>query len=79
MVPTYERRLALATLFTLVVNLCGALVFMWFLPRNAAECRRWAAKESWHRTWAAWLNLLIFLGPFAYANYTVVSYLADPE
>jgi len=79
MVPTYERRLELATIFALVVNVCGGLVFMWFLPRNAAESRRWAAKASWHTNWVACLNLFIYLGPVAYASYMLVSNLADPD
>jgi len=76
LVPTYQRRLALATLFAFIVNACGTCVFMWFVPRNAAECRRWADKVSWHRDWAAWLNLLMYLGPVAFATYSVLRNLA---
>jgi len=78
MVPTYERRLELATIFALVVNVCGGLVFMWFLPGNAAECRRWAAKVSWHTNGVACLNLFVYVVPVAYASYMLISNLADP-
>jgi hypothetical protein len=73
MVPAYEERMMLATVFSLAVNLVGALIFVWFLPRNAEQCRSWAQKKSWHTNWAAVLNCAIFVVPFAYANYTLLS------
>lgn len=76
MVPVYQKRLASATLFALAVNLTGALVFMWFLPRNAAHCREWASKKSWRTNWAACLNVVILFGPLIYANYTTLYFMA---
>jgi hypothetical protein len=73
MVPTYQRRLMLATVFTLLVNILGAFIFVWFLPKNAEMCRNWASKKSWHKNWAAVLNIVIFTVPFTYANYTTLS------
>lgn len=73
MVPTYQNRLMLATVFALIVNLAGAFVFVWFLPKNAEQCRAWAQKKSWHKNWAAVLNVVIFSVPFVYANYTTLS------
>jgi len=73
MVPTYQNRLMLATVFALIVNLAGAFVFVWFLPKNAEQCRAWAQKKSWHKNWAAVLNVVIFAVPFVYANYTTLS------
>jgi len=73
MVPAYQERMMLATVFSLAVNLVGALVFVWFLPRNAEQCRSWAQKKSWHTNWAAVLNCVIFVVPFVYANYTLLS------
>jgi hypothetical protein len=73
MVPTYETRMMWSTVFSLVVNIVGAFVFMWFLPKNAEQCRAWADKKTWHRNRTALLNCVVFLVPFAYANYTTVS------
>jgi hypothetical protein len=73
MVPTYQTRMMLSTVFSLVMNVVGAFVFMWFLPKNAEQCKAWADKKSWHRNGAAVLNCIVFLVPFAYANYTTVS------
>jgi len=73
MVPTYQTRMAMATVFALSVNVIGAVLFVWFLPKNAEQCRAWASKKSWHRNWAAVLNIVVFAVPFVYANYTTVS------
>lgn len=73
MVPEYEERMMLATVFSLLMNLVGAFIFVWFLPRNAEQCRAWAQKKSWHKNWAAVLNCVIFTVPFVYANYTLLS------
>eukprot|EP00928_Gymnodinium_smaydae_P007380 TRINITY_DN12657_c1_g1_i1.p1 TRINITY_DN12657_c1_g1~~TRINITY_DN12657_c1_g1_i1.p1 ORF type:complete len:539 (-),score=90.14 TRINITY_DN12657_c1_g1_i1:330-1946(-) len=73
MVPTYQRRLMLATVFSLTVNVAGACIFMWFLPKNAEQCRDWAGKVSWQRNRVAILNCVIFLTPFIYANSVTVS------
>lgn len=75
MVPTYQNRLMLATVFSLIVNISGAAVFMWCLPKDPEQCRAWAQKKSWHKNWAAALNLVIFAVPFVYANYTVLSFV----
>jgi hypothetical protein len=72
------NKLARATIFCLMVNLAGAAVFMWFLPRNPGQCREWRDNKAWHRPTAAILNLVVFLVPFAYANYTVVTSIAAP-
>merc|ERR1712066_126871 len=72
MVPTYQSRMMWSTIFSLIVNVCGALIFMWCLPRNAEQCKAWAGKKSWHRNSVAALNCLVFLLPFAYANYVTV-------
>merc|ERR1712176_1129274 len=56
MVPTYQSRMMWSTVFSLVVNVGGALAFMWCLPKNAEQCRAWSNKQSWHRNRAAVLN-----------------------
>jgi len=76
MVAVYERRLAVATIFCLIVNLVGAAVFMWFMPKNPAQCREWMGKEKWQTNSTAMLNLVVFLVPYIYANYSVVSFIA---
>lgn len=73
MVPTYQTRMMLSTIFSMLLNIIGAMVFVWFLPRNAEQCRAWATKPSWHRNRAAVLNCIVFLVPFTYANYSTVS------
>lgn len=70
----YETRMSAATWTTLAVNLVGVLIFMWFMPKNAAHCRKWAAVESWHSNWAAVLNVVVFGGPFIYSIYTTFSF-----
>jgi len=77
MVPTYQNRLMMATVFSLIVNFAGAFAFVWFLPKNAEQCRAWAAKKSWHKNWAAILNVIIFTVPFVYANYTTLSHISS--
>jgi len=77
MVPTYQQRLMLASVFTLIVNLIGAVVFVWFLPKNAEQCRAWANKKSWHKHKVAVLNCVIFTVPFVYANYTTLSHISS--
>lgn len=72
LVPEYERKLATATIFALIVNLCGAAIFVWFMPKGPAQCREWAAKASFHNNGAALLNLVIFSTLFLYANVSVV-------
>jgi hypothetical protein len=73
----FVARMARATLFTLAVNVAAAAVFMWFLPKNPAMCKDWLEKKSWHTKWAGVLNTVVFLGPFAYANYMLLSFVAD--
>merc|ERR1712232_124658 len=68
----YANRLATATLFCLAVNLTGALVFVWFLPKNPEQCHEWSGKKSWHTNKAGILNTLVFAGPFLYANVSVM-------
>jgi len=63
-----------ATWMTLCVNLVGVLIFMWFMPKNAAHCREWRDKGSWDTHWAAILNIVIFAGPCSYAIYTTLSF-----
>lgn len=79
MIPTYEGKLATATLFCLLVNVAGAAVFMWFMPKNPAQCRAWMNKKSWHTNGSAALNAVVFGLPFIYANYQVIQEIADPE
>merc|ERR1712151_1478649 len=71
---TWENRMATATWVTLAVNLVGVAVFMWFMPKNAAHCREWAAKSSWHNNPAAALNFVVFFGPFIYSTYQTLSF-----
>jgi len=73
MIPAYENRMMMATVFSLLVNVVGAFIFVWFLPRNGEQCRAWAQKKSWHKNRVAVLNCLIFSVPFVYANYTTLS------
>merc|ERR1712050_468972 len=75
-VPEYEERLMLATVTATLINVVAAFIFMFFLPRNAEHCKTWANKKSWHKNWAAVLNVVIFTLPFVYANYTTVSHIA---
>lgn len=79
MIPTYERKLATATIFCFIVNILGAAVFMWFLPKNPSQCRQWMDKKSWHTNGAATVNLLVFGLPYLYANYQVIAEMADPS
>lgn len=70
----WENRMASATWMTLAVNLLGVVIFMWFMPKNGAHCREWAAKASWHTNWAGALNFVVFFGPFIYSTYTTLSF-----
>jgi hypothetical protein len=69
---TYERNMADASWLTLGVNVASVFAFVWFMPRNAAHCREWAAKTSWQNWKVGLMNSLIFLIPFIYANVQVV-------
>jgi hypothetical protein len=77
MVPTYERKLATATMFCFAVNICGAAIFMWFLPKNPAQCRAWMDKKSWHNNVGAGINLAVFALPYIYANYQVIAEISQ--
>lgn len=70
----WENRMASATWMTLAVNLVGVVIFMWFMPKNAAHCREWAAKATWHNSGAACLNFVVFFGPFIYSTYQTLSF-----
>lgn len=63
-----ERNMTNATIMTIVVNIVAIFIFVWFMPKNAAHCREWAAKASWHNGYVGVMNLLIFVVPFVYAN-----------
>jgi len=76
MVPVYQERLMLSTVFSVLVNFAGAFMFVWFLPKNAEQCRQWAQKKSWHKTRVAVMNCCIFVMPFVYANYKTLSTIA---
>lgn len=78
-IPYYERKLATATIFCFLINIAGAAVFMWFLPKNPAQCRQWMEKKSWHTNGAATINLLVFGLPYLYANYQVIAEMTNPE
>jgi len=78
-IPEYERKLATATIFCFIVNILGAAVFMWFLPKNPSQCRQWMDKKSWHTNAAATVNLLVFGLPYLYANYQVIAEMANPQ
>jgi len=69
----YVARMARATLFCLAVNVSSAAIFMWFLPKNPTMCKDWVEKKSWHTTWAGVINVIVFTGPFIYANYMILS------
>jgi len=69
---TYERNMTNASWMTIVVNLTSVAAFVWFMPRNAAHCREWAAKTSWQNWKVGLLNSLIFIVPFIYANVEMV-------
>jgi hypothetical protein len=73
----YVARMARATLFCLAVNVSAAAVFMWFLPKNPAMCKEWLEKKGWHNKWAGLLNVAVFVGPFAYANYMLLDFVAS--
>lgn len=74
MCGSYETRMSSATWMTLGINLAGVLLFLWFMPKNAAHCREWAAVESWKSNWVAVLNICVFGGPFIYSMYTTFSF-----
>lgn len=71
---SFQSRMGRATWMTLGVNLAGVLVFMWFMPKNAKQCREWAAVNSWKTSWAGLLNTVVFGGPFIYSVYTTLSF-----
>lgn len=69
---TYTREMTNASIMTICVNVGSILAFVWFMPRNAAHCREWAAKASWQNWKVGLLNFAIFFFPFVYANIQVV-------
>jgi len=74
----FADRLAHATLFALAVNITAAVVFVWFLPKNPEQCKDWSSKKSWHTNAVGLLNLVVFAGPFIYANASTLAMVADP-
>lgn len=71
----YVSRMARATLFALAVNVTSAAIFMWFLPKGPQMCKDWLEKKSWHNNKAGVLNTVVFVGPFVYANYMMISFV----
>lgn len=69
---TYTRNMTNASIMTICINVSSICVFVWFMPRNAAHCREWAAKSSWKNPKVACLNFMIFIVPFVYANIQVI-------
>merc|ERR1712224_294147 len=75
----FVSRMARATLFCLAVNVVSAAIFMWFLPKNPQMCKDWLEKKSWHTSWAGLLNIVVFAGPFIYANFSSLTSLLLDE
>jgi len=73
----YEGRMAGATIFGLCVNVGAAAIFMWCLPTGPAQCKDWMNRVWWHKDWVAVLNIVVFAGPFIYANYSVLAAVAQ--
>jgi hypothetical protein len=73
----FVARMARATLFCLIVNVTSAAIFMWFLPKGPQMCKDWLEKKSWHTTWAGLLNVVVFAGPFFYANFMLLAFVAS--
>jgi len=71
-VHLYEERMGMATIFGLCVNIGAAAIFMWTLPTGPAQCKEWSGRTWWHKNWVAWLNIVVFGGPFIWANYSVL-------
>jgi len=56
-----------ATWTILIINLCGALAFVWFLPKNGAQCRKWQNVGGfWKTTAGAVFNFVIYFAPWTY-------------
>lgn len=73
----FVSRMPRATLFCLAVNVASAAIFMWFYPKNPAMCKAWMEKKAWHTNWAGVLNIVVFAGPFIYANYMLLAFVAS--
>lgn len=69
---TWILNMTNASWMTICVNIVSVFVFVWFMPRNAAHCREWAAKTSWKNAGVGIMNTLIFFVPFIYANVEVI-------
>lgn len=64
---TFQKNSSNATWTILVINLAGALAFVWFLPKNAAMCRQWQAVAGfWKTNTAACLNFVVYFAPWTY-------------
>jgi len=68
----FVRDMTNASIMTMAINITSICVFVWFMPRNAAQCREWAAKKSWTIPSVGLLNAAIFIVPFVYANIQVI-------
>jgi len=44
----YNSRMANATWLTMVFNIVGALIVMWFCPKNKVHTREWLENRWWH-------------------------------
>jgi len=69
---TYTRNLTNATTVTLCINVVCICIFMWFMPKNAAQCREWASKSSWKNWMVGSFNLVMYIVFFSYANSEMV-------
>merc|ERR1712196_40131 len=71
-----NQRLAIATCFTIGLNLVGSFIFCWFLPKNKAQCKTWF--DQWQKPAVGAWNL-IFGGGVLFFSLTVSVLSAMPS
>jgi hypothetical protein len=72
----FESRMATGIYVTVAVASIAAIWFSFFLPRNAKECREWAAIESWQVNSVAGVNFGILGFMIVFTLYGLVGNLA---
>lgn len=63
----YNQRMADATYFTMAVNVAGALLFCWFLPKQKAQCKDWVEDARWKRPAVGVFNIALGGGALCFS------------
>lgn len=76
----FNSQMGIATWITMAFILFGTFGFMWFMPKNKDECRRWRDTTGcWESTGMGLLNIAMAIVPCGYSITSTIMTLISPE